>query len=267
MPKAKAVNKVVFLGKKPGAAAAIGFLLNQGVKVAAIVVRKQNGKEIYALAKKHGLLIFEDDKALYEMINKKDKRLADVDLVISYLFWKKIRTPLIKLGTKGCVNFHPAPLPDYKGLAGYNTAILDQRADYGVSAHFIKSEDFDSGPIIKVLKFPIDSKQETVISLERKSQAQLLLLFQKVITDFIKGAKLKTKKNQGGVYINKEQFEKLKAVNLNKDSLETIDRKIRAFFFPPYAGAYITIKGEKYTLLNQAALNAIYEEKNTSHNR
>ena len=213
MKKNSLIKNVVFLGKKPGAGRAIQYLLDRGIAIKMIIARKENGDAIYGLAKQCRIPIFEDDQILYKKIKRQDKNLSDIDLVVSYLFWRKIRMPLINLAKKGCINFHPAPLPDYRGLAGYNMAILDQKKTYGVSAHFIDSEEFDAGPIVKVKKFPIDSKHETVISLERKSQENLLLLFQEVINGFLRGEKLITRKNKGGIYLNKKQFQKLKKRN------------------------------------------------------
>ena len=61
----------------------------------------------------------------------------DVDLVISFLFWKRIREPLLSLGRIGCLNFHPAPLPDMRGVGGYNVAVLEGMSEWGVSCHFV----------------------------------------------------------------------------------------------------------------------------------
>ena len=80
---------------------------------------------------------------------------ADVDVVISFLFWKLIREPLISLGRVGCLNFHPAPLPDFRGVGGYNVAILEGLSSWGVSCHFV-DERFDTGDVVEVERFPID---------------------------------------------------------------------------------------------------------------
>ena len=73
---------------------------------------------------------------------------ADVDLVISFLFWKRIREPLLSLGRLGCLNFHPAPLPDMRGVGGYNVAVLEGMSEWGVSCHFVDA-DFDTGDIVR----------------------------------------------------------------------------------------------------------------------
>ena len=54
-----------------------------------------------------------------------------------------------------CLNFHPAPLPDMRGLGGYNVAILEDFEEWGVSAHFV-DEEFDTGDLVRVDRFPID---------------------------------------------------------------------------------------------------------------
>jgi len=254
------VKNVIFLGRKPAAALALKFLIEKGIRVKAIVTRMAVAGENEALekiAKKYLIPIFPDDQPLYEMIEKKSKEVADIDMVISFSFWKKIKNPLILLPRLGCVNFHPAPLPDYKSRAGYNTAILDQRKDYGVSAHFIDSEQFDAGPIIRVDKFPIDSETETAFSLEAKTQIKLLQLFKKVMNLFSSSRLIKTSLNIGGLYLTAKQLEAMKKVDLNKDTPEKIHRMIRAFFFPPYIGAYVEIGGEKFGLVDEYILKSV----------
>jgi methionyl-tRNA formyltransferase len=177
---------------------------------------------------------------------------------VSYLFWERMRESLIKVGTLGCVNFHPAPLPDYKSRAGYNTAILDGKSEFGVSAHFVDSEQFDAGPIIKVLRFPIDPQRETVLSLEPKAQHKLYELYEQVMMMFASGEPISTTPNEGGLYLTAKELEALKEV-VSTDSPEVVSRKIRAFFYPPYQGAYVVRDGVKYTLLDDAMLRAIVE--------
>ena len=46
----------------------------------------------------------------------------------------------------GIVNFHPAPSPDYKGIGGYNLALLNNVDSWAVTAHYI-DEKIDTGPI------------------------------------------------------------------------------------------------------------------------
>ena len=253
MKKSIATLKVIFLGRKIGAFEAVKYLLKKNIQVAAIVGVEADPTHIQLSkeAEENKIPFFKDDSVLYTLI--KSGKMVDIDLVISYLYPKKIKYPLINLGKIGCINFHPAPLPDYKSSAGYNIAILEGRKNYGVSVHFIDSEELDSGPIVKVLKFPI-SEKENALSLYKKTQEKLLELFKETINILGSNEDIKTYENKGGLYLNNKQLEKLKEIDLKKDNLETIDKKIRAFFFPPYTGAKIKIEDQDITLINKEVL-------------
>lgn len=248
--------RVVLLGRKHGLSQVLGHLFDRGV-VVPLVVSTDGSVKVRELAERHGTRVLADDDELYRLIQQEDPLVAEIDLVISYLFPKRIKEALIGLGRLGCINFHPAPLPDYKSRAGYNTAILEQRKEFGVSVHYIDSEKFDAGPIIDVLRWPINPECETVLTLEQATQKKLIELFQATLSRFVAGEAITTTANLGGLYLTAKQLEALKEVNLEGDSLEEINRKIRAFFFPPYTGAYISIGGEKFTLVNQEILDLL----------
>ena len=107
---------------KRSAARALDWLVAEGVEVAAVVASEpdpftRDEQRVDLVAERHGLPLVSDDELYAEPPE-------DVDVVISFLFWKLIREPLVTLGRIGCLNFHPAPLPDLRGLGGYNVAIL-----------------------------------------------------------------------------------------------------------------------------------------------
>ena len=254
MTSKKKTPSVIFMGRKDGALRALEFLIDKKVDIRCIVnpTNDESSRAMRSFAKKHGIRFFSDDAPLYALVKRNSALVRDVDLVISYLYSKRIRQPLIDLGKRGCINYHPAPLPDYKSRAGYNTAILGGRKKYGVSVHFIDSEQFDNGPIIEVSRFPIE-KKELAYTLEKKAQEKLLALFKKTVLRVLSGFPIRTKKNKGGLYLTGKQLEAMKEVGKNERP-EMIDRKIRAFFFPPYSGATMTIHGKKYTLINEDIL-------------
>ena len=248
------LQRVIFLGRKAGAKQALDVLIARKIRVTLVITPDP---ELAAHAQRLRIPVIREDAMLYTSLKKNSPPMRNIDLVISYLYPYKMRQPLIDLPARGCVNFHPAPLPDYKSRAGYNTAILERKKKFGVSAHFVDSEKFDAGPIIQVDRFPIDSNSETAWSLEKKAQQKLLDLFKTVITKFETGKHMRTIPNRGGLYWNLHQREALKKIDPKKESLEDINRKIRAFFFPPHSGATITIKGKDFTLIDQEILAAI----------
>jgi len=259
--------RVVLMGRKPGSCKALKYLIEKGIEIAVVVTHPRNHESFYKerladTAYEYGIPVA-SDVDLYNYLKEEKKEykqkyefsLENIDLVISYLFWKRIQEPLRKLPKLGCINFHPAPLPDFKGVFGYNFAIYEELNFWGVSAHHVVHK-FDSGDIIKVLKFDIDPKKETAYSLEQKTQTFLYDLFKDVIDEIIKKNKLPRYPNEGGRYICKEDFIKLREIKMT-DNHDEIDRKIRSSWFPPHDGAFITINGKRYTVINEEILKRI----------
>jgi methionyl-tRNA formyltransferase len=174
---------------------------------------------------------------------------ADVDLVISFLFWRRIREPLLSLGRIGCLNFHPAPLPDMRGVGGYNVAVLEGLSEWGVSCHFV-DEQLDTGDIVEVARFPIDPVRSTALSVDLDSQEQLFELFQRVMRRVLAGEELPRAPQGDGRYVSREEFEAMRRVRPGDD----LDRKLRAFWYPPYPGAVLDVDGRDVTLVDATLL-------------
>lgn len=242
--------KVIFLGKdKPAVLKGLQFLIRNKFKIVA--TNKLGDKKFNNICKLHNIKTLTENQ-LYE------KKFFDIDLVISYLYPNKIKKDLLLLPKLGCINFHPAPLPNYRGVCGYSFGIFEKIKKWGVSAHFVDN-NFDTGNIIKVKRFSIDHKKETAFSLEQKSQLVLFELFKEVIYRVINNKKIKSRPQKKGRYFSKKDFEKLRMIS-QKDNLEAINRKIRACWFPPYPGVSININGQELTLVNELILNQVSED-------
>ena len=151
---------------------------------------------------------------------------------------------MIKLPKIGCINFHPAPLPEFRGVSPYSFGILEDFPYWGVTAHFI-DKDFDTGDIIKVKKFDVDLKMETSLSLEEKRQVYLFYLFKEIITIVLEDKKLPRVKQNKGRYFSYKEFERQRQIN-ESDSIEIVNKKIRAFWYPLLPGAYVKIQGKTF---------------------
>lgn len=187
---------------------------------------------------------------------KQDDKYENIDILVSFGYQRKIKSQLLRLPRIAAINFHPAPLPRFRGMAGvYNIGLLEKMEYWEVTAHYI-TESIDTGDIIDVIRFSIDPKQETVNSLVQKSHDFLLVLLKKVLTCILEEHPLSRIPQNKGRYISKQYFEKAREIHAN-DSTETIKRKIRAFWYPPHGGAYINIKGQKFTLVDENILQEI----------
>jgi methionyl-tRNA formyltransferase len=232
---------------KRSAARALDWLVAEGAEVAAVVAGEPDAftrdeQRVDLVAERHGLRLASDEEL-------SDSPPAGVDLVISFLFWKRIREPLLSLGRIGCLNFHPAPLPDIRGLGGYNIAVLEGMSEWGVSCHFVDPE-FDTGDLVEVERFAIDPSSATAFSVDLESQERLFGLFRRVMGRALAGEELPRTPQGPGRYVTREEFESLRRVRPGDD----VERKLRAFWYPPYPGALIDVDGRELTLVDERLL-------------
>jgi len=241
------IKKVLVLARKSVAADCINFLVKKKYKIIGIICEDLSSTSpINKIAQKFNIRLFKIKKVNYLIKEKK----INCDIGISLFYSKLVKKPLLTFPKFGFINFHPAPLPELKGTGGYNYAILNKFDYYGVSLHFM-NEKIDDGRLIKVKKFKIDKKIETVSSLENKSSNKILELFKSFFNEKQIFSKIKTYPNNGGIYISRKKMNEMKKIKKNDD----IDTKIRAFWYPPYHGAYIIKNNIKYTLVNKKILN------------
>lgn len=249
--------KMIFMGRKKYAAEMLEWTVKKGIEVIAVCTDNQfvnSDTALMAKTLKIPVISMEDAEKIVTERN-------DIDFVASYLYWRKIRAPLIEKPKYGCINFHPAILPDWRGTAGYNIAILNRLNTWGATAHYV-NENIDTGKIIKIYDFKFDYRLETAKSLEEKTQKIQMELYKSVMLDVIDKGILPSveQSTDNGVYISRAQMENMKRIDVENDD---IDLKIRAFWFPPYNGAYIVLNGKKYTLINEDILNTLSEKNQT----
>lgn len=251
--------RVLFMGRKPVAARCLKRLLcDARFKVVGVITDSHLETSPTAdIARDADLPLFDFESAAEEI----DGGALQYELGISMLYWRRLKHGFLTHPPLGSINFHPAPLPEYKGVGGYNLAILEGLQKWGVSAHFVDQE-IDNGPIIKVKRFPIDPALETARSLEQKTQRELEAIFWEVM-DLVATApdRVSSYANGPGAYLTRTELEKMKVIDIERDD---IDRKVRAFWFPPYDGAFIEVAGVKYTLVNRQILETLADPQSSS---
>lgn len=254
--------KMIFMGRKKQAAELLKWTVEQRIEVVSVCTDNQfENSPTTAMANKLNIPVISMEEA-EEYVNTHP---GEIDLVTSYLYWRKIRKPLIEGPNYGCINFHPAILPDWKGCGGYNVAILNKLPEWGVTAHYV-NEEFDKGEIIKVDRFPFDYNTATAQSLEEVSQEKLVNLYREIVLQVKEKGKLETLDidNTKGTYITRNQMNEMKKISLEELNSEDLDLKIRAFWFPPYDGAYIEVNGVKYTLVDKKILDKLVDSDTTA---
>jgi methionyl-tRNA formyltransferase len=113
--------------------------------------------------------------------------------------------------------------------------------------------DFDTGDLVQVDRFPIDPASVTAFTLDLESQERLLENFRGVIATAAAGEELPRQAQGDGRYVTREEFEGLRRVPANADA-EEVERRIRAFWYPPYPGATVELGGREFSLVDERTL-------------
>jgi methionyl-tRNA formyltransferase len=240
----------VLMGSKSGSVVALSILLERGWDVRYVAVSEKSsqpwiaGQTLQQLAGANGIKVVMQDQL---------PRNEHFDFVLSYMFRNLVKPGVIDLARRAAVNFHAGVLPEFAGWAFYNMAILENASEYGCTCHYM-DESFDSGPILKIRRFPIDAFQETAFSLEQKAQEEMIRLFLDFcfMAETQESLPMEEQDKSKRRYLPKNEFESLKQVPAGANA-ETIDRHARAFWYPPYEGAYIKIGDAKVEIVPEIA--------------
>ena len=253
---------MIYMGRKKQSVDLLKWTVGQGIEIAAVCTDSQFENSPTAKAAREMNIPVISMEEAEKYVNDHP---GEIDLVVSYLYWRRIRKPLIEGPNYGCINFHPAILPDWKGCAGYNIAILKKLPQWGVTAHYV-DETIDTGKIIRVNLFDFDYKTATAQSLERVTQDELMELYKQIVLEVKEKGRLETLDvdNSKGTYISRNQMNEMKKITEEDLESEDLDIKVRAFWFPPYDGAYIEKNGKKYTLVDKEILDTLVDKDTTA---
>lgn len=241
---------IILLGSKPAAVVALSTLLQRGWDVKYVVVARNfdlswyGGQSLEELALASGIPVGTQSQM---------PRDLTADFVVSYQFRNLVKPDVLALAQRAALNFHAGPLPEFGGFAYYSVAILEDVAMYGCSCHHM-DQHFDTGPLLKVRKFPVNIRQETAVSLEAIAQEEMLRLFIDVcfLAETEEQLPMTPQDETRSRYLKREELEALKAIPADADA-ETIDRYARAFWYPPYECAYINVNGTKVDVIPDVA--------------
>jgi methionyl-tRNA formyltransferase len=238
---------VILLGSKPGAVVAFNLLQQLGWNIRCVVVSDSSKyswipcDSLEQVATKNNIQVLKSQ----DEVDTSQK----VDFIISYMYRSLVKSSVCNMALKAALNFHAGPLPQFGGWAFYNIAILENETEYGCTCHYMDN-NFDTGPILRVNKFKIDSSLETAVTLERKTQVEMVKLFH-FFCDLVESGEdlpLEHQQKHEMRYMTYEEFSKLKEIPANADE-ETKQRYARAFWYPPYECAYILSNGVKLEIV------------------
>ena len=126
------------------------------------------------VAMAHNIPVFQPENFREDAVVEELASLQpDVCAVVAY--GRILPQRVLDIPAKGCINIHASLLPQYRGSAPYQWAVLDGCKETGVSAQYMALQ-MDAGDIIDVAKTPIGENETAGELLDRLAVlgAQLL---------------------------------------------------------------------------------------------
>ena len=166
--------RVVFMGTPDIAATCLTKILDDGFEVVGVYTQpdrpKGRGmKMVYSPVKEvaiaKGIPVFQPENFREDAVVEELAALQpDVCAVVAY--GRILPQRVLDIPGKGCINIHASVLPQYRGSAPYQWAVLDGLKETGVSAQYMALK-MDAGDIIGVSKTPIGENETAGELLDR----------------------------------------------------------------------------------------------------
>ncbi|RZL62763.1 MAG: methionyl-tRNA formyltransferase [Pedobacter sp.] len=183
--------KIVFMGTPDFAVASLDALKNAGFDIVGVVTaadkpagrgQKLNESAVKKYAVEHGLKVLQPLKLKDpEFIDELKSLNADLQVVVAFRMLPEI---VWNMPSKGTINLHGSLLPQYRGAAPINHAIINGEKESGVTTFFLKQE-IDTGDVIFSESTPI-TEEDTAGTLHDKLMyigARLIVKTVKAIED------------------------------------------------------------------------------------
>ena len=175
--------RIVFMGTPDIAATCLTKLLEDGFDVAAVYTQPDRPKNrgmklafspVKEVALNAGLPVYQPEN-FRDPETVEQLRALNPDVVAVVAYGRILPQSVLDIPQKGCINIHASILPEYRGSAPYQWAVLDGKEETGVTAMYLCRE-MDAGDIIDVSKTPIDPNETAGQLLDRLAQLGAVLL-------------------------------------------------------------------------------------------
>jgi len=236
--------KIVFMGTPDFAVATLQTLVENNYNIVGVITapdkpagrgRKLNESAVKKYAKSQELTILQPTNLKSDSFLEELKALnANLQIVVAFRMLPKVVWQMPEYGT---FNLHASLLPNYRGAAPINWAIINGESKTGVSTFFI-DDKIDTGDMILQETITIDSN-ENAGSLHDTLMGRGSQLVLKTVTAIEKGKvktipQKETKAIKTAYKLNRDNCK----INWN-DSIENIYNHIRGL--SPYPAAWCTL--------------------------
>lgn len=239
--------RIVFMGTPDFAVASLAALKDNGFDVVGVITaadkpagrgQKLNESAVKKYAVENGLRVLQPLKLKDpEFLAELTALNADLQVVVAFRMLPEV---VWSMPPKGTINLHGSILPQYRGAAPINHAIINGEKESGVTTFFLKQE-IDTGDVIFSESTPI-TEDETAGTLHDK----LMNIGAKLVVKTVKAIKEENftetpQQNNGELKTAPKIFKEFCKINWEQDN-QTVYNHIRGL--SPYPTAFATL-GDK----------------------
>lgn len=157
--------RIVFMGTPEFAVASLDALVKAGYNIVGVITApdkpagrgmKMNESAVKKYAVEHGLKVLQPEKLKSpEFLQELQSIQADLQIVVAFRMLPEVVWNMPRMGS---VNLHGSLLPQYRGAAPINWAVINGEKETGVTTFKLKHE-IDTGDILLQESFPIGENE------------------------------------------------------------------------------------------------------------
>ena len=243
--------RTVFFGTPQWAVPSLEALLSSDIEVAAVVTNpdrpagrgmEPRASPVKRRALEAGIEVLQPEKARGQEFHDELERLAP-DLAVVVAYGKILPATLLAVPPLGFVNLHFSVLPEYRGAAPVQRAVMEGRSASGVSI-MVLTEKMDEGPVLVTADEPV-RPDDTAGSLGERLAGIGSSLLVEALKSYDRGElQPVTQDHARATYAPKLTTEEA-AVDWTRPS-ESIRNQVRGL--NPAPGAWTTLRGRRMKL-------------------
>ena len=166
--------RIVFMGTPDIAATCLNKLLSENMQIVGVYTQPDRPKgrgmkmqfpPVKEVALEHNIPVFQPENFREEETVQQLRDLQP-DAVAVVAYGRILPQSVLDIAPNRFINIHASVLPQYRGSAPYQWAVLDGLAETGVSAQFMVRQ-MDAGPVVGVAKTPIGPNETAGELLDR----------------------------------------------------------------------------------------------------
>lgn len=245
--------RIIFMGTPEFAVDSLDKLVNAGCNIVAVITAPDKpagrGMEMqFSAVKKYavekGLMVLQPEKLKNPDFIEQLKSLnADLQIVVAFRMLPEIVWNMPPMGT---LNLHGSLLPQYRGAAPINWAIINGEAYTGVTTFKLKHE-IDTGDILLTEKIPL-TENETAGTLHDKMKVVGADLLLKTVIGLSENSIVETPQNHKDLLKNAPKiFTENCIIDWNKTAVE-INQLIKGL--SPYPAAFTHLNEKKLKIFS-----------------